>query len=59
MGNNLSRRDFLQTSALGASAMALGAAGTARGYSANEKAAKAYNRKLWEAARKATVTSVE
>jgi len=39
MGNNLSRRDFLQSSALGASALALGASGTARGYSANEKAA--------------------
>lgn len=39
MGNHLSRRDFLQTSALGASALAFGATSTARAYSANEKAA--------------------
>jgi len=37
MRRSLSRRDFLKTSALGASALTLGAAGVSRGYPANEK----------------------
>lgn len=37
MTSNLSRRAFLKTSALGASAVALGAPGVARGFPANEK----------------------
>lgn len=37
MTPNLSRRAFLKTSALGASAVALGAPGVARGFPANEK----------------------
>jgi len=37
MRNNVSRRDFLKTTAAGASLLALGSPGVARGYPANEK----------------------
>ena len=37
MGSKVSRRSFLRTSAVGASAVALASAGSARGFAANEK----------------------